>query len=223
MYFNEYPDREMLSISVANRIAGDLKTQLLNDGHAAIAVAGGTTPGPIFDDLCAAELDWANVCVMASDERWVPEDSDRSNAKLIRNRLLTNRASEARFLPFYKAGLEPDDAIAPLCEEVRGQGGLGVALLGMGTDMHTASLFPGVSGLEAALAADAPELAVMRPDSQPEPRITLTARVLDAAMAKHLVIFGADKREALERAQSLPPEEAPIQAVLSECEVHWAA
>jgi len=222
MNFNEYPDREMLSISVANRIAGDLKNHLLRNGRAAIAVAGGTSPGPIFDDLCAAELDWQNVCVMASDERWVPEDSDRSNAKLIRNRLLTNRAAAAQFLPFYMADAEPDAAIEPLSDKIREQCSLAVALLGMGADMHTASLFPGVAGLSDALSPEAPEVAVMRPDSQPEARITLTAHVLDSAMAKHLVIFGDEKRAALDRALTLPPEEAPIQTVLSECQVHWA-
>ena len=218
----EYPDREMLTIAVANRIAGDVKNHLMRNGSAAIAVAGGTSPGPIFDDLCAAELDWGNVCIMASDERWVPEDSDRSNAKLIRERLLINRAAEARFLPFYMEGLEPDEAVAPLSEKVRAEGDLAVALLGMGADMHTASLFPGVAGLEAALASDAAEVAVMRPDSQPEARMSLSTRVLDSAMAKHLVIYGDEKREALNRALTLPPEEAPVSAILSECQVHWA-
>lgn len=222
MNFIEYPDREMLIIAVANRIAGDLKNHLMRHGSAAIAVAGGTSPGPIFDDLCAAELDWENVCVMASDERWVPEDSERSNAKLIRERLLINRAAAARFLPFYMQGMEPDAAIGPLSEKVQAEGNLAVALLGMGADMHTASLFPGVAGLEAALASDAPEVAVLRPDSQPEARISLTARVLDNAMAKHLVIYGEEKREALDRALTLPPEEAPVGAILSECQVHWA-
>ncbi|MCG7626456.1 6-phosphogluconolactonase [Epibacterium sp. MM17-32] len=222
MNFKEYPDREMLSIAVANRIAGDLKNHLLRHDQAALAVAGGTTPGPIFDDLCAAELDWENVCVMATDERWVPADSERSNARLIRNRLLTNRAAVAQFLPFYVEGEEPDNAVVSLSEQVKSQCNLAVVLLGMGEDMHTASLFPGVAGLAEALSADAGALAVMRPDSQPEARITLTAPILDSAMAKHLVIFGDAKREALDRAVSLPPEEAPIQAVLSECQVHWA-
>ena len=114
---------------------------------------------------------------MASDERWVPEDSDRSNAKLIRSRLLTNRAAEAQFLPFYTDGLEPDDAIESLSEKVRGQGGLAVALLGMGTDIRTACCFRRCRA-GARLAADAPEVAVMRLDSQPEARITLSAHVL---------------------------------------------
>ena len=65
-------------------------------------------------------------------------------------------------------------------------------------------------------------MALLRPESQPDLRISLTAPVLDGALSKHLLIFGQDKREALERARSLPPEEAPIQAVLSEMTVHWA-
>lgn len=222
MKFNEYPDRDMLAIEVANEMAGDLKTHLLHHDTVSLAVAGGTTPGPIFDDLCAADIDWARVQVMMTDERWVPEDSPRSNAALIRSRLLQNRAAAAQFLPFFVPDQTPEDALPQLEQTLADKLPLSVVLLGMGDDMHTASLFPGVDGLEAALAADAPAFAVMRPDSQPEPRISLTARVLDAAIAKHLVIFGDAKRAALEKAMTLPPEQAPIQAVLSETRVHWA-
>jgi 6-phosphogluconolactonase len=45
---------------------------------------------------------------------------------------------------------------------------------------------------------------------------------LDGALSKHLIIFGAEKRDALEKAMSLPPEEAPIAAVLGGMTVHWA-
>lgn len=69
---------------------------------------------------------------------------------------------------------------------------------------------------------DAPILTAQRPETQPETRVSLSARVLDQAMSKHLVFFGADKRDALDRAMGLPPEEAPINAVLSEMTVHWA-
>lgn len=222
MKFNEYPDRDMLAIEVANEMAGDLKTHLLHHDTVSLAVAGGTTPGPIFDDLCAADIDWARVQVMMTDERWVPEDSSRSNAALIRSRLLQDRAAAAQFLPFFVPGRTPEAALPQLEQTLADKLPLSVVLLGMGDDMHTASLFPGAEGLEAALAADAPAFAVMRPDSQPEPRISLTARVLDAAIAKHLVIFGDAKRAALEMAMTLPPEQAPIQAVLSETRVHWA-
>ncbi len=77
--------------------------------------------------------------------------------------------------------------------------------------------------LEAALADDAPVLMAMRAPGAPEPRVTLTARVLNDAMSKHLVITGADKREALERAQTERDVlKAPIHAVLPGATVHWA-
>ncbi|KII18342.1 6-phosphogluconolactonase [Phaeobacter sp. S60] len=218
----EYADRDMLAIDVANQLAGDLKTHLLHHDSASFAVAGGTTPAPIFDDLCAADIDWARVRLMATDERWVPADSARSNARMIRERLLVNRAASATFVPFHVPARAPEDVLAEVESQIEPDLPLSVVLLGMGEDMHTASLFPGVRGLSEALAPDAPVLAVMRPDSQPEPRVSLSARVLDAAIAKHLVIYGEAKREALETAKSLPPGEAPIQAVLSEMTVHWA-
>lgn len=222
MKFNEYADQDMLAIEVAQRIAGDLETHLLHHDTASLAVAGGSTPAPIFDDLCAAAVDWDRVHVMATDERWVPSDSERSNARMIRERLLTGPAAAARFLPFYVPDRAPDDVLAEVEALVSPELPLSVVLLGMGEDMHTASLFPGVKELDAALAASAPPLAVMRPQSQPEGRISLTAPVLNGAMSKHLVIFGAAKREALERAMTLPPEEAPVQAILSGTQVHWA-
>lgn len=222
MEFKEYADRELLVLAVADRIAGDLRQHLDHNDQAAIALAGGTTPGPIFDDLCAVDLDWDRVNVMASDERWVPTDHERSNAKLIRERLLVEKAAKANFLPFYREGLEPEAAAAVVSAEVDPTCPLAVALLGMGEDMHTASLFPGTAGLLDALSADAPALVVLRPDSQPEVRMSLSAQVLNGAINKHLVIFGEGKRAALDRALGLPPEEAPIQAVLSEASVHWA-
>ncbi|MVO14469.1 6-phosphogluconolactonase [Parasedimentitalea huanghaiensis] len=218
----EYPDRDMLAIDVANRLAGDLETHLLNHESASLAVAGGTTPAPIFDDLCAADLDWSRVRVLATDERWVSETSERSNARMISERLLVNRAAAAHFLPFHVPDQVPEDVIAEVEAIIAPELPISVLLLGMGSDMHTASLFPGVPGLEAALEASAPVLAILRPDSQPEARISLSARVLDAAISKHLVIYGDDKRKALEQAMLLPPEKAPIQAVLSETTVHWA-
>lgn len=222
MKISEYPDRDMLAMDVASAIAGDLEMHLLHHDTAALAVAGGTSPAPIFDDLCAANLDWSRVHVMATDERWVPMESERSNARLIRERLLTDRAAAAHFLPFHVPAREPEEVLAEVESQISPKLPLSVVLLGMGEDMHTASLFPGVAGLQQALAADAPILAVLRPDSQPEPRISLSAPVLDGALSKHLVIYGEAKKKALDKALSLPPEQAPIQAVLSEMTVHWA-
>ncbi len=218
----EYADRTVLAIEVAKTLAQALSAHLTQNGSATLAVAGGTSPAPIFDSLSGADLDWARVHVMATDERWVPDTSERSNATMIRNRLITGLASQAQFLPFYVDGEAPDSALPKVSARIATQLPLSVVLLGMGEDMHTASLFPGVDGLTAALAADAPALVEMRPASQPEARVSLSAPVLNSALSKHLIIYGDAKKDALHRARSLPPQDAPIQSVLSDMTVHWA-
>ncbi len=222
MTFQEYADRDMLAINLANRLAGDLENALFHCETVSFAVPGGTSPGPVFDVLCASDLDWSRVHVMLTDERWVPEDHPRSNSALIRERLLTNRAAKARFLPFYAPATHPDEVLAEVTVPLVPELPLSVLLLGMGADMHTASLFPAAPGLAQALASDAPILVAQEPPTQDEIRVSLSAPVLDGALSKHLLITGDEKRAALEKARSLPPEEAPINAVLSQMTVHWA-
>ncbi len=219
----DYADQEMLAINVANILAGKLTATLDHEDRALLVVPGGTTPGPIFDDLCDADLDWSRVDVMLSDERWVPEVHVRSNTRLIRERLLTGRAAAATYLPLYARAERPEDVLAELEANIAPDLPIAVLLLGMGADMHTASLFPGADRLEDALRRDAPILVPMRGGGAPEPRLTLSARVLNEAMSKHLVITGQQKRAAIERARGLPQQEAPVAAVLSDLTVHWAA
>ena len=223
MNLAEYPDREMMMMAVAQVIASDLGQALRQNEDASLCVPGGTTPGPVFDVLSDLPLDWGRVTVFLNDERWVDETSDRSNARLIRNRLLIHKAAEARFLPLYRPVPEPEAALDAVAASLAGSLPISVLLLGMGPDMHTASLFPGADHLAAALAADAPPVMALRAEGAGEPRITLSARVLNDAMAKHLLIVGAEKRAALDRALTLPATEAPVRAILANTTVHWAA
>ncbi|MEP0961615.1 MAG: 6-phosphogluconolactonase [Roseobacter sp.] len=218
----KYADRDMLAMGLADILASALRKSLLTNATASLAVPGGTTPGPIFDVLSAVDLDWKRVTVMLTDERWVPDTHERSNAGLIRSRLLQGPAQKATFLPFFKEGLTAQEATSELSDELSAHLPLSLVLLGMGADMHTASLFPGADGLAEALKPDANAVCAVAPDSQPERRITLSAPVLNGAMDKHLVIFGQDKRDALENAIKRQPQEAPISAVISGGTVHWA-
>lgn len=223
MNLHEYPDRELMMMALADRIAAQLGDALRGKERVTLCVPGGTTPGPIFDTLSDVALDWGRVVVFLSDERWVPEDHERSNARLVRQRLLRNRAAAATFLPLHADAPQPEDVIDDLAQAIEPHLPIDVLLLGMGADMHTASLFPGADRLSDALADDAPVLVPMRAPGAPEPRVTLSAPVLAGAMHTHVVITGQDKREALERALKLPPQEAPVAVVLPEAEVHWAA
>jgi 6-phosphogluconolactonase len=220
--FEAYPDRELMFLAVANQIAGELADFLRRDGHASLCVPGGTTPGPIFDTLSGVDLDWANVAVFLNDERWVAEDSPRSNTRLIRERLLRGRAVQAKWVPLYAAAPQPEDMLGQLSEGIAPHLPISVLLLGMGADMHTASLFPGADLLAEALSAQAPILMALRAEAAGEPRITLTAPVLRGAMKTHILITGAEKRAAIERAAYLGEIEAPVRAVLANATVHWA-
>ena len=221
MRLQVYPSRVALMQGVAGAIADELRAEL-RTRRATLSVPGGTTPGPVFDLLAQEGLDWARVSVLLNDERWVGEDSPRSNTRLLRERLLVGLAAKARLLPLYAPLFEPEEAMDLLGQGIARHLPISVLLLGMGVDMHTASLFPGADRLAEAMAPDAPILMALRADAAGEPRITLTARVLTAAKHIHILITGADKRAALERALQLTPLEAPIRVVLDQATVHWA-
>lgn len=221
MTFIDYADAELMMMGLADTLAGQLRQALALGTRASLAVPGGTTPGPVFDSLCAVDIDWARVDIMLTDERWVPETSERSNTRLLRQRLLTNRAAAATLVPLYADTATPEESLEALAAGVAATLPLSVVLLGMGLDMHTASIFPGADRLQDALTGSAP-LVPMRAPGAPEPRITLSAAVLNGAMSRHIVITGAAKRAAFERARGLSPAEAPVAAVIRGATIHWA-
>ncbi|MCV2870097.1 6-phosphogluconolactonase [Defluviimonas sp. WL0002] len=218
----EYPDSELMMFDLADLLASELSAALRQNEGASFCVAGGSTPGPVFDILSGVKLDWDRVTIFPSDERWVPETDERSNARMLKRRLLTGKAEAARFIPLYADTPAPEDAVEALSEAIEPNLPISVLLLGMGADMHTASLFPKADHLEQALSPDAPILVPITAPGAGEPRMTLSARVLEDAMNTHILITGEEKRKALMRAQTLEPDEAPVRAVLDAATVHWA-
>ncbi|MBK4217111.1 6-phosphogluconolactonase [Paracoccus caeni] len=222
MEFIEYPDRELLSLSLADKLASQLAQHLRSNEKASFCVPGGTTPVPIFETLSGTDLDWDRVTIFLGDERWVDGEHKRSNGRLLRRHLLRDKAAAANYIDFYTGDESPDAAEAVLAERLTPHFPITVALLGMGNDMHTASLFPGADRLAEGLSNDAPPVLAMRAEGAGEPRLTLTRPVLAKAINIHVLIMGPEKREALEQAQKLDPIEAPIRAFLDAATVHWA-
>lgn len=227
MIMHEHADRESLARSVADALADGLRAALDDHGHATMAAPGGASPGPILKRLGDADIDWANVTVVPGDERWVPPTDERSNQRLIEDCFAGTRATAACIQPLYDGSSTPEIAATALRDVIAKLLPLDVCLLGMGLDGHTASLFPDSPELSDALSAPAGRpLVAVRPNSAPEPRITLSAPVLASAPSLHLIVTGPEKLTVLRAAQADGPvERLPVRAVLarSDINVHVAA
>ncbi len=106
---------------------------------AVLVATGGRSPAPVYDILARSELDWSAVTVTLSDDRFVPETSPDSNARLVRQRLLVDKAAPARFVPLSFEVPTVEEAAARAEDEVRALAPYDVMLLGMGEDGHIAS------------------------------------------------------------------------------------
>jgi 6-phosphogluconolactonase len=199
-----FKDGAELATHLAGDVAQWLKSALAENGHATLAVSGGSTPQPFFKALSVVDLDWANVQVTLVDERQVDENSPRSNAKLVKESLMVNKAVAAQFVPLYQnrnaANLSRFD----------------VVILGMGNDGHTASFFPGGDHLAQALdLAQHHAIIEMNAPGAGEARLTFTLPRLLAARHLCLHIQGQDKMTVLEKALAGEDQyEMPVRAVL---------
>ncbi|MCW3480774.1 6-phosphogluconolactonase [Neisseriaceae bacterium JH1-16] len=204
----------------AAAIAGRLAAAIERDGSAALAVSGGKSPIALFEALAETDIDWARVTVTLVDERIVPADHPDSNARLVREHLLVGRAAAAHFLPLVTDPADPDADIARLKHELPS---LTVAVLGMGEDGHTASLFPRAEGLAEGLNPDGHQrVLAITPPAAPHRRLTLTLAMLAGAEALQLAIAGAAKRTIAEQAR-LDASRYPVGAFLAlPLTVYWS-
>lgn len=220
------PDQlaEALCAGVAAVLAGGIATR----GVATLAVSGGSTPKRFFRHLSQADIAWDAVTVTLVDERWVEPGDERSNERLVRENLLQGPAARARFEPLFEKGIDVDAAQSEVSRRLLAlPRPLDAVILGMGSDGHTASFFPGGDRLGEALDLANPAGAIpMRAPDAGEPRMTLTlSRFADAGfLAVH--IEGEEKRRVLDRALAgSDTDEMPVRAVFAldrPIEIFWA-
>lgn len=226
-----FPSQEDLQAAAAERVA-DLAEAIGGErGAVLLALSGGSTPPGVFRRLCAAPLlqrvPWERLSVIWCDERVVPFDSPDSNYLLARETLLDHvpiPSIQVYPVPTY---YEPARAAEIYSRQVAALlgahgGRIDIALLGMGPDGHTASLFPGHPQLDAPPGT----LAVCVPDSPKPPpaRVTLTAEALNRAAHAIFLVAGADKAPKVRAALRGPydPAATPAQLVRPpEGEVTW--
>lgn len=208
--------------AIAAHIATSLRAAIAARGQASLAVSGGKSPIPLFEALREWDLDWSKVTVVLVDERVVARDHADSNTALVARHLLQGRAAAARFLPFFRElaptfNAEVLDALVRDAEDriATLPWPLDVAVLGMGEDAHTASLFPGAPGYARAIATDQ-RLAWVVPDTAPHARLSFTLSALLAARELVLSIAGESKLAVYRRAAQKADEALPISLVINQ-------
>jgi 6-phosphogluconolactonase len=226
---HEFNDGAALAEGLADRVSAALADAIAARGRATIAVSGGSTPKAFFKALSARDIDWAKVTVTLIDERFVPADNPRSNHLLVAENLLQGKAKAATFLPLYRDAGNAEEAAAIVTADAATIGHpFDVAILGMGTDGHTASFFPGGSKLAEAISPDTPRgVITMEAEGAGETRLTFTFTSLQDARLLVLHIEGQGKKDVLAAAESDGPEtDMPIRAVLRRAatpvDIYWA-
>jgi len=199
--FQSFQDSTQWAWAAAVILAAELRRALAQESRARLLLSGGHTPGPAYAALSRAPLEWDRIDVALVDERWLLPDDPDSNARMVRESLLSDRAAEARFESITAAGRSIEEAVT--MANMHAAHPASVVVLGMGEDGQVASLFPGMIGLADALASPRPYEAIDAtgcPGAGPwTRRISLTPAGLEPAGSRLLLIRGARKRAMLDQ------------------------
>jgi 6-phosphogluconolactonase len=229
-----FNDRAQLFAALEADCLKALKNALVDKGIASLLVSGGSTPEPLYAALSASNMDWKNVRIALIDERWVECDHEASNEAFIRRTLLTNQAEKAPFTgmknhaPSAAEGCEVTEARYQALPQP-----FTVAILGMGVDGHTASLYPHAEGLAAALIPEGEQLVApisARPSQVTGPyteRLTLTVAGLLRSERLNLILTGEEKLAVYRAARTGDRvEDMPVRSLLQQEQVpvalYWA-
>ena len=226
----EHEDAEAFAEAVAGDIGFIIESALDARAGACVALSGGTTPVKAYEKLAQMKFDWKKVTIFPVDDRLVKVDSPLSNAGLLARIFLPKGA---RVVPL--GADNPDYKGAGNAADARLQDlhwPPDLVLLGVGSDGHTASIFPGPDFDEALNGPKERRMLGVMPDplppEAPVARVTLTRSAILSARALMLCLTGDAKRAIVEQAiEDGAGSTVPIGQVLAEAEqpidIHWTA
>ena len=177
------------------RIHSILSNAIKNKGFASFIASGGSSPVPIFKDLSASNLDWANIEVTLVDDRSVNKSHVDSNEKLLNDNLFVNKASNASFISLKSDPSEVYKINQPF----------DLMLLGMGEDAHFASLFPSMinTNIEYFNIDSKPEIIYTEPMGSPlHERISMNLAMILNSKNIILLVSNSKKLDVLTKAKT---------------------
>lgn len=225
---SRHADLAALSRAVADELAVIVPSAIKARGVAHLVLSGGSTPKRLFEELAQrgrGALPWDQIVLWFGDERTVPADHPDSNYRMAREALI-QPLGLTRVHPIDGGAADPAAAAAAYEQQIYAELGelptFDVVFLGLGPDGHTASLFPGTPALSVT-----DRICVANPVDSPvtkgkTTRITMTARVINAARHIRFLIAGADKAPTLAAVLEGPRQPAHLPAqLIRELECTW--
>lgn len=218
----QFTDGETLSHYATEQIVALANAAVTQRGRFLVALSGGSTPQRLYELLAqtpyTTQMPWQQTHLLWGDERLVPPDAPGSNYQQVHDTILSHVTIPNANIHRINGELEPMVAVrdyemqlAALAEPGRMWPRLDLALMGMGSDGHTASLFPGSNPADGAAR---PVLAVSADyDNRPSNRVTLTQAVFNDARHILFLVMGASKAPFLKLVlhgpddlRNLPPQ-----------------
>lgn len=220
-----YPDTETLADAAARRFMENAERAMALRNRFWVALSGGSTPKRLYRRLAeppfSKGVDWQRVHFFWGDERNVPDDHAESNFRMAAETLLSRVPVPSRNIHPIRAGQDPRAAANDYEAVLKSAFGepamrFDLVLLGMGTDGHTASLFPGSNVVKAAAADSASRWVVASYiEKLAAWRITLAPDVINRAVQAIFLVTGTDKAAAVNQVLEGPyqPERLPAQLI----------
>jgi 6-phosphogluconolactonase len=207
--------KEHFAELAAREIAGDIRQVLESRSICQVALSGGRTPMTVYETLAGHNpqdpIDFCRVHFHLSDERFVSPQDPASNYRMVKESLVGGGTLKlGRIHVVNTENLDPGRAAEEY--EAEFPEALDLLLLGMGSDGHTASLFPGSDALDERTR----RVVAVKGGDPDVWRITITPRVIEEARAILVLISGGEKAEMVRSAieGEFNPREMPIQLAL---------
>lgn len=216
------PDKQTLIRRALAVVEQKIQTAVQERSVCTISLAGGSTPKPLYEALSERTLPWEKLQIFWGDERYVPANSPQSNQRMTRQAWLNRVNFPDNIHPMPTGAGEPTVDAETYESELRlvfgaDQPRFDLILLGVGSDGHTASLFPHTKALKVS------DRLVTVGSKDGEPRLTFTVSLINNARCVIFLAAGEDKRQALAQifASSADDLAYPARLIQPQGELWW--
>lgn len=225
------PDLAEVVTRSRDLIVERLQQAIAERGIATIALSGGSTPKPLYEQLATESLPWEQIHLFWGDERYVPYDHPDSNYRMVKQAWIDRVPLPSENIhPMPTQLADPVDAAIQHEADLRiffktrfanakpaEWPALDVILLGMGDDAHTASLFPGTTALQVH------DRWITVGEKSGQPRLTFTVPMINAARSVIFMLAGANKQAALQQVFAAQADDLmyPSRLIQPQGELWW--